>query len=179
MACACLKPGGVPRAASALVIVAVRPRRGARQGEPERTRCPRAASTTCSTYTRLWSPWSCDGCLLRRAMCSVTRSSSRSAPRDPRTHPLFTSPGRIPDTLVVEPIPRSWPSCEAAGRRHVTLFWPPARSGDHNLIVDGIATAVLGGESLSVSPTRAVLHRRVPAPPEATTACGWDCIPLE
>lgn len=33
-----------------------------------------------------------------------------------------------------------WPGCKAAGRRHVTLFWPPARSGDHNLIVDGIAT---------------------------------------
>jgi hypothetical protein len=66
----------------------------------------------------------------------------------------------------------SSPSDHAAEQR-------PARSGDHNLIVDGIATAVLGGESLSVSPTRAVLHRRVPAPPEATTACGWDCIPLE
>jgi hypothetical protein len=84
-----------------------------------------------------------------------------------------------PDTLVVEPVPRSWPGCEAADRRHVTLFWPPAHSGDHNLIVDGIATAVPGGGSLSVSPTRVVLHRRVPAPAGATTACGWDCIPLE
>lgn len=97
----------------------------------------------------------------------------------PHTSMVHVALADQPDTLVVEPVPRSWPGSEAAGQRHVTLFWPPARSGDHNLIVDGIATAAIGCESLSVSPTRAVLHRRVPAPPGATTACGWDCIPLE
>ncbi|HEU5003324.1 MAG TPA: pyridoxamine 5'-phosphate oxidase family protein [Actinomycetota bacterium] len=83
------------------------------------------------------------------------------------------------DTLVVEPAPRTWPGCEAAGRNRVTLFWPPSRSGDHNLIVDGIAAADIGGTGLTVSSLRAVLHRRVPAPPGTETSCGWDCVPLE
>lgn len=59
----------------------------------------------------------------------------------------------------------------------VGLLWPPQAEGGHSLIVDG--QAVLDGEVLRVTPTRAVLHR--PAPPERPPvpgACGADCVEL-
>lgn len=57
----------------------------------------------------------------------------------------------------------------------VTLVWPPREAGGYSLIVDG--TAAVDG-SLTVTPTRAVLHRRAESP-AGPTGCPHDCVPLE
>lgn len=58
----------------------------------------------------------------------------------------------------------------------VSLVWPPTTAGGYSLIIDG--AAVVDGESISVTPSKAVLHR--PAPPETGAvedgACGSDCV---
>jgi hypothetical protein len=59
----------------------------------------------------------------------------------------------------------------------VTLVWPPSQPGGYTLIVDGLGTA---GETLTVTPTRAVLHRPATAETPATNpGCLHDCVPLE
>jgi hypothetical protein len=57
----------------------------------------------------------------------------------------------------------------AGTRTRVSLVWPPLDSGGYSLIVDGDATT--GDETVSIAPTRAVLHR--PAP-----GGGNDCVRL-
>jgi len=63
----------------------------------------------------------------------------------------------------------------AAARPAVSLLYPAAQLDEYSLIVDG--TAVVDGERLIISPTKAVLHRPAPAP-DATSACGHDCVPV-
>lgn len=59
----------------------------------------------------------------------------------------------------------------------VGLVWPPLSETDYSLIVDGEATMV--GESVRITPTRAVLHRPASSPqPAATKSCGSDCIEI-
>jgi hypothetical protein len=61
-------------------------------------------------------------------------------------------------------------SCRnATARPNVSLLWPPGKPGDYSLIVDG--TAIVDGETLTITPTHAVRHR--PAP-----GGGNDCAPL-
>lgn len=65
----------------------------------------------------------------------------------------------------------------ALARPAVGLVWPPQSEADYSLIVDGQAEAV--GESLRITPTRAVLHR--PSPPSTPSVpgiCGSDCVEL-
>lgn len=96
-------------------------------------------------------------------------------------HCSFVSVSWSPDaTLVIDPAPRGWPAADAAGHRTVSLVWPPAARGDYSLIVDGTATALDGGgtDLLRLSPAKAVLHRRIPAPEGVTSQCGWDCVPI-
>lgn len=65
----------------------------------------------------------------------------------------------------------------ALARPVVGLVWPPPSLAEHSLIVDGQATVV--GESLRITPTRAVLHRPAPAPtPRAPGTCQSDCVEL-
>lgn len=64
----------------------------------------------------------------------------------------------------------------AAARPAVTLLWPPRDPHGHSLIVDG--TAETAGEDLTLTPSRAVLHRPAPAPEPAAGACGADCVEL-
>jgi hypothetical protein len=45
----------------------------------------------------------------------------------------------------------------AAARGSISLVWPPRAAGDFSLIVDGNAS--VEGQTLTVTPTRAVLHR--------------------
>lgn len=63
------------------------------------------------------------------------------------------------------------PSC-------VSLVWPPTAEGGYSLIVDG--DAVVADGTISVTPTKAVLHRAAPpdAGPPEPGACGSDCVPL-
>jgi hypothetical protein len=81
---------------------------------------------------------------------------------------------------AVSPVPRTWADSEAAGYRQVTLLWPPAEPGGYDLIADGTGTCRKTGDDLvlSVSVTRAVLHRRGAAPADSGSACGSDCVPL-
>jgi hypothetical protein len=66
------------------------------------------------------------------------------------------------------------------GAHHdVTLVWPPRERGGYTLIVDGAATAPEEDATLTVVPSRAVLHRKA-APGVATKpGCKDDCLPLE
>lgn len=57
----------------------------------------------------------------------------------------------------------------------VTLLWPPRDADDYSLIIDG--DAALDGEVLTITPTRAVLHRPAPSPDPAS-ACASDCMEL-
>lgn len=60
----------------------------------------------------------------------------------------------------------------------VGLVWPPQAEADYSLIVDG--QAAMDGETLRITPTRAVLHRpaRRPGPVEQD-ACASDCLELQ
>jgi hypothetical protein len=82
--------------------------------------------------------------------------------------------------LVVTPAPSGWISAETGGFHHVTVLWPPGEAGGYSLIVDGTGTAVksTGTPVLAVAVSRAVLHRRGPAPhagPPVDTAAGSSC----
>ena len=63
-----------------------------------------------------------------------------------------------------------------AARPLVSLLWPAPEAGGYSLIVDG--DGAIGTTGVTVTPTRAVLHR--PATPEAILkpGCGGDCVPL-
>lgn len=65
----------------------------------------------------------------------------------------------------------------ALARPAVGLVWPPQSEADYSLLVGGHATVI--GESLRITPTRAVLHRPGPSPtPNAPGTCGADCVEL-
>lgn len=84
-------------------------------------------------------------------------------------------------SLTVRPVPRTWPESEAAGYHQVTLLWPPAEPGGYDLIADGAARYHQAGDdpALIVTVSRAVLHRRGPAPAGGGgPGCGSDCVPL-
>jgi hypothetical protein len=68
----------------------------------------------------------------------------------------------------------------AGSRPGVSLLYPSRHADDYSLIVDAIATVVAmpEGAGLRLVPTRAVLHRPLPAPDPAASPCGSDCIPL-
>jgi len=79
-------------------------------------------------------------------------------------------------TLVVQSAGRRT-RANAQAHPAVGLVWPPQAEGDYSLIVDG--QAAVDGESLRITPTRAVLHRPAPSPePSAPGACGADCVEL-
>ncbi|MGE2719523.1 pyridoxamine 5'-phosphate oxidase family protein [Mycolicibacterium celeriflavum] len=60
----------------------------------------------------------------------------------------------------------------------VTIVWPPSEPGGYSLIVDGRAHQA--DESLSIEPTRAVLHRKATAEsPSTGPDCLHDCVPLK
>jgi hypothetical protein len=86
-------------------------------------------------------------------------------------------PPGVRSQLTVEPVPRTWTEAEAAGYRQVSLLWPPAELGGYSLMADGTGRRGQAG-TLVVAVTRAVLHRRGPAPAGSTASCGSDCIPL-
>lgn len=79
------------------------------------------------------------------------------------------------DQLTV-PAPRHWKHV-SPGRKHlVSVLYPPATPDGYALIIDGTTTDT--GAELTVSITRAVLHRRGLPPDSSGTACGSDCVPL-
>jgi hypothetical protein len=65
-----------------------------------------------------------------------------------------------------------------AHRSDVTLLWPPPEPGGYSLIVDGLAqTSDDEAETarLTVTPTRALLHRDADSP-DAAKGCLHDCV---
>ena len=60
-------------------------------------------------------------------------------------------------------------------RPAVTLLWPPRDADGYSLIVDGDATLV--DDVLTITPTRAVLHRPGPSP-DPNSSCTSDCMEL-
>jgi hypothetical protein len=65
----------------------------------------------------------------------------------------------------------------AQARPLVTLLFPVRSADDYSLIVDGVATVDPARRRLFLAPTRAVLHRPG-APPDPTSSCMADCVPL-
>ncbi len=63
----------------------------------------------------------------------------------------------------------------AAARPAVSLLYPAQRLDEYSLIVDG--TAVVEANRLTITPTKAVLHRPA-ATPDPTSSCSADCVPL-
>ncbi|OBB07203.1 hypothetical protein A5662_09610 [Mycobacteriaceae bacterium 1482268.1] len=66
----------------------------------------------------------------------------------------------------------------AASHGDVSILWPPRDSDGYSLIVDGRAHP--SGDTLTVEPTRAVLHRKAKPDSAATSPDGLhDCVPLK
>ena len=90
-----------------------------------------------------------------------------------RAHVLAVTPVLGDDGLVVGGVGRHSQE-NATERPDVTLVWPPAEPGGFSLLVDGAAT--VDGETITVTPTKAVLHR--PAPGPDGLRAGSDCAPV-
>jgi len=92
---------------------------------------------------------------------------------DARPHAVHLALRWEGDALAAEVGKRT--ARNAAARPAVSLLYPAQRLDEYSLIVDG--TAVVDGERLLVTPTKAVLHRPAAAPDPAA-ACAHDCVPL-
>lgn len=67
----------------------------------------------------------------------------------------------------------------AANHSEVSILWPPREPGGYSLIVDGRAHPS-DDSTLTIEPTRAVLHRKAAADSSATSPDGLhDCVPLK
>ena len=66
----------------------------------------------------------------------------------------------------------------AAARPQVSLVWPPNEPGGYSLIVDGSAAPEREGARITVTPTRAVLHRPAAVPGAVKPGCSADCVPI-
>ncbi len=86
-------------------------------------------------------------------------------------HVLAVWPELTPDGLVVDGVGRHSQE-NARARSDVTLVWPPTTDGGYTLLVDG--TASVDGTTITVAPTKAILHRPA-AGPDGRRA-GSDCV---
>ena len=90
-----------------------------------------------------------------------------------RAHVLAVMPEVVGGGLLVDGIGKH-SIANATAHADVTLVWPPADKGGYSLIVDG--TAAVGDGELTVTPTKAILHR--PAPGADGKRAGSDCQPV-
>ena len=93
---------------------------------------------------------------------------------DGRPHAVHGRVRWAGDALATQVGRRS--TANAAARPFVSLLYPGRTDGDYSLIVDG--TATIAGDTLLVTPVKAVLHRPAPAPDPARAGCEADCVPL-
>lgn len=92
-----------------------------------------------------------------------------------RIHTSAVKPTIEGENLCVH-APSSRVQANTAQRSNVSLIWPPREPNGYSLIVDGVA--LLEGDNLSVTPSRAILHRpEIIAPPDGDS-CVSDCIEL-
>jgi hypothetical protein len=82
------------------------------------------------------------------------------------------------ERILVDPPPSSWPGSAASGHQQVSLLWPPAEPGGYSLFVDGAAEHRDGEQALTISISKAVLHRRGTPTDANTSGCASDCIPI-
>jgi hypothetical protein len=95
---------------------------------------------------------------------------------DRRVHLVAVTPALDGDQLIVTGLGRH-STANAATNPAVTLVWPPPIEGGYSLIVDGQATTA--DASVSVAPTRAVLHRPAVGPDDSRCGTGSDCVPID
>jgi hypothetical protein len=89
---------------------------------------------------------------------------------DARPHAVAVAPEWDGDRLRVS---AGRTSRRTAGdRADVTLLWPGPGTGAFSLIVDAVATVDDSAETVTLTPTRAVLHRPAPG------GTGSDCVDL-
>ena len=94
-----------------------------------------------------------------------------------RTHAVAVTPTLIDGVLGIDE-PGRRTAANLAGRRTLTLVFPPRQRDGYSLIIDGDAT--VGDGPLRVTPTTAVLHRPAPAGSgDSATGCGSDCQRIE
>ena len=94
---------------------------------------------------------------------------------DHRAHTAAVSPVLRDGLLHIGPVGRHT-RANVEAHPEVTLLWPPSTPGGYSLIVDGHAVQP---DPLTVTPTRAVLHR--PASddsPPSTCGPAYDCVNL-
>lgn len=89
---------------------------------------------------------------------------------DARPHAVAVSPGWDGDRLRVSAGKTS--RRNAIARPDVTLLWPAGGPGEFSLIVDAAAIVADAAETVTLAPTRAVLHRPAPG------GTGSDCVDL-
>jgi hypothetical protein len=76
---------------------------------------------------------------------------------DGRPH-VVSVPVRVEDGFLVVSAGRT-SRANVAGHVAATLLWPAPQDGDYSLIVDGTGVVAEAVEEITLSPTRAVLHR--------------------
>jgi hypothetical protein len=102
---------------------------------------------------------------------------------DGRPHSVGVGVKWVDDVLVTAP--GNSTVANASARPLVALLWPPAEPGGYSLIVDAEVLSVVGGgdggNSVTMKPTHAVLHRPAEdlAPGDsARPGCTSDCLPV-
>lgn len=90
---------------------------------------------------------------------------------DARAHVLSVWPDATDAGIVVDGVGRHT-QANAAAHPDVTLVFPPTEAGGYTLLVDG--TAAVDDTTVTVSPTKAILHRPA-AGPDGRRA-GSDCV---
>jgi len=96
---------------------------------------------------------------------------------DGRPHAVHVRVAWDGDRLVADVGTRS--AGNATARSSVSVLYPVWADGDYSLIVDGTAevTSHDEGRRMSITPTKAILHRPAAAP-EPGSPCADDCVPL-
>lgn len=95
---------------------------------------------------------------------------------DYRAHTVAVEPSLADGVLTITGVGRRTGS-NATRHPDVTLAYPPQVPRGYTLIVDGHAD--LAGDTLTITPNGAVLHRRKAAgTPPTASGCGDDCMPL-
>jgi hypothetical protein len=100
-----------------------------------------------------------------------------TAERDPHCGTVRVGWDASGERIVIDPPPSSWPGSAASGHQQVSLLWPPDERGGYSLIVDGDAEQS-GAAQLTISISKAVLHRRGAPTAANTSSCTSDCVPL-
>ena len=87
-----------------------------------------------------------------------------------RAHVLSVWPDVVGDAVVVDGVGRHT-QANVVTNPVVTLAFPPSDASGFSLLVDG--TATVDGSTVTIAPTKAILHR--PAPGADGRRAGSDC----